>query len=230
MDNVIEVKGKDLEDALLKASEQLNTTKDNVHYEIIEETNKTLFSILTPKYVIIKANLIVASKKIENTEKVAFEPKTLSEEEKENVKKYIDTFLTELLNAMNIKYSFEIIFEENITKVNIQSEDAKIIIGYRGEVLEALQSILNLVVSDKAERNIKILLDIESYRERRRKTLEELAENVAQNVIRTGKSIALEPMNSHERKIIHINLQENEKVITTSVGEEPYRKVVVKLK
>lgn len=227
MGKEIEVKGKNLEEALLLAQKELNTTKENISYEIIEETNKTLFSILTPKYVIIKAKRIeeTIQNNVETSKKNNF-----SEEEKENITKLSLEFLKEFFNKIGVEYTADTTFEENILNINIKSKDAKILIGYRGEVLDALQNIVTISVSNSINANTKIQIDIENYREKRKKILEDLANKVAQNVIRTGKSISLEPMVAFERKIIHLALQDNNKIETMSVGEEPYRKIVIKLK
>lgn len=227
MGKEIEVKGKNLEEALLLAQKELNTTKENISYEIIEETNKTLFSILTPKYVIIKAKRIeeTIQNNVETSKKNNF-----SEEEKENITKLSLEFLKEFFDKIGVEYTADTTFEENILNINIKSKDAKILIGYRGEVLDALQNIVTISVSNSINANTKIQIDIENYREKRKKILEDLANKVAQNVIRTGKSISLEPMVAFERKIIHLALQDNNKIETMSVGEEPYRKIVIKLK
>ncbi len=231
MINEVEIKGKNLEEALTIAQKELKTTKENISYEIIEETNKTLFSILAPKYVIIKAKAIDNSKIEKQNNDLKINRKVeFNDLEKEEIKKISIDFLNSLFSSLKIEYNYTIDFNENMLKIEIKSKDAKILIGYRGEVLDALQSILTLVINNKMNSNIKIQLDIENYREKRKKILVDLANKVAQSVIRTGKSITLEPMVAYERKIIHLTLQENDKIETLSVGEEPYRKVVVKLK
>lgn len=109
-------------------------------------------------------------------------------------------------------------------------DEINYLIGYRGDTLEAFQNILSAVASKNIEGRVKVLLNIEGYREKREKALEELAEKIAKSVIKTGKTITLEPMSSYERKVIHSTLQNNEKVRTYSKGEEPYRRIVVSLK
>ena len=112
----------------------------------------------------------------------------------------------------------------------MQGEDVNHLIGYRGENINALQTILTAIANKNAMAKIRLYLDIAGYREKRVKTLEELAEKIARTVIRTGKPVTLEPMTAYERKIIHTKLQNHSKVETISKGEEPYRKVVIKLK
>ena len=103
-------------------------------------------------------------------------------------------------------------------------------IGYRGETLYAFQNILSAIASKGIDKKVRVILDIEGYKAKREKTLEELAEKVAKTVIKTRKSIKLEPMQAYERKIIHSKLQQNPKVKTESIGEEPNRRIVISLK
>ena len=104
------------------------------------------------------------------------------------------------------------------------------LIGYRGETLYALQNILSAIAGKGIQNKVRVILDIEGYKSKREKTLEDLADKVARTVIKTRKPVKLEPMQAYERKIIHSKLQQNSKVETTSVGEEPYRRIVVSLK
>ena len=231
----IEVKGKSVEDAVELAEKQLGTTKDNISYEVIEETNKTLFSILAPKYAIIKAKAIDDSKCKEvkeethaNIEKKPVE--ALTEEEKVKAKEAIDEFLTDFFKAMNIDFNYTMNFNENIVELNINGDNSGILIGYRGEILDSLQVILGLILNNKLMRSVKIQIDTENYREKRKAVLINLAHKMAGNVVRTGRNITLEPMAAYERKIIHTALQDNSKIETVSVGEEPYRKVMIKIK
>ena len=114
--------------------------------------------------------------------------------------------------------------------MDIQGEDVNYLIGYRGENINAFQTIVSSIANKNSTAKIRVYLDIAGYKEKREKTLEDLAEKIARTVIRTRKSIALEPMTAYERKIIHTKLQTHSKVETISKGEEPYRKVVIKLK
>ena len=125
---------------------------------------------------------------------------------------------------------YEIAMDDKGLNVSINNEKLGYLIGYRGETLYALQNILTSVASKGLEQKVRVILDIEGYKNKREKTLEELAEKVAKTVVKTRKSITLEPMQPYERKIIHSKLQDNPKVETFSVGEEPHRKIVVSLK
>ena len=115
-------------------------------------------------------------------------------------------------------------------EVNITGEDSGFLIGYRGDVLNALQTILSSVANKNLNTRIRVILDIENYRNKRKETLENLAVKVSKSVSRTGKSITLEPMGAYERKIIHSKLQDSKYVTTHSIGEEPNRKVVISKK
>ena len=120
--------------------------------------------------------------------------------------------------------------EENILTVNIEGDDMGVLIGKRGQTLDSLQYLVSLVVNKDMEGYIHVKADTENYRERRKKTLESLAKNIAYKVRRGRRPVTLEPMNPYERRIIHSALQNDRYVTTYSVGEEPYRKVVVTLK
>lgn len=233
MNNEIEIKGKDIEDAIKKAAEQLNTTKDNIEYKVIEESNKTLFSILAPKYAIISAKVIDENKcnvKRQTTEIKEREIVELTQEDKDIITVKINNFLNEFLGAMELQFTYNIEFDNDNVKILINGDNSGILIGYRGEILDALQTIINLSVNKQIEKHVRIQIDTEGYREKRKKTLESLAHRIADNVVKSRKDITLEPMVAYERKIIHSTLQNNSKVETRSIGEEPYRKVVIALK
>lgn len=237
----IEFKGKNVEDALSIAAKHFKTNIENIDYDIIEESNKTLFSILSPKYAIIKAKMIDESKVAEQKTETKTEYKKqqekeykiipLTQEQKGEIEKKINDFLEEFSNSLNIKIEKSISFDENdIVILKITGDEAGILIGYRGEILDSLQVILRLVTSNYIKKYVKIQLDIAGYREKRKETLEGLANRIAVNVVRNRKSVTLEPMVAYERKIIHNALQQNDKIETKSIGEEPYRRVVVSLK
>ena len=143
------------------------------------------------------------------------------------MKKFLNTFINEV---GNLDFNITENTEKRIIYVDINGDNSKILIGYRGEVLNAFQNILNSVVNRNLKGKIKLILNISNYREKREKSLDELAEKVSKTVLKTGKSITLEPMTAYERKIIHSKLQSNDKVETHSVGEEPYRRVVISKK
>ena len=142
------------------------------------------------------------------------------------------TFLKDVLHAMDIAAVVEAEYnaEEEALEINLIGEDMGVLIGKRGQTLDSLQYLVSLVVNKGTNGYIRVKVDTENYRERRKATLENLAKNIANKVVRTRRPVSLEPMNPYERRIIHSALQNNKYVTTHSEGEEPYRKVVVTLK
>ena len=129
---------------------------------------------------------------------------------------------------MNITLTNTIEEKDGRISVNMEGNDMGLLIGYRGETLEALQMLLGVVANKNADDYVRIDLDAENYREKRKETLKNLASKKAYEAVKYNKNITLEPMNAYERRIIHMALQENDKVTTYSIGEEPYRKIVIK--
>ena len=120
--------------------------------------------------------------------------------------------------------------EEKEMNINMEGTDMGILIGKRGQTLDSLQYLVSLVVNKKKDDYIRVKLDTENYRERRKETLETLAKNIAYKVKRTKRAVSLEPMNPYERRIIHAALQNDKYVVTRSDGEEPFRHVIISLK
>ena len=154
----------------------------------------------------------------------------LTEEEQEKAEKNIERFLEQLKTNLQENISYQIEKSEEAIKVSLNGEGLGFLIGYRGETLYAMQNIISSIAGKGIQNRIRVILDIEGYKEKREKDLQDLAEKIAGTVIRRKKAITLEPMTSYERKIIHSKLQENTKVETHSIGEEPNRKVVISLK
>lgn len=156
----------------------------------------------------------------------------LTDEKIDEIKKTAHDFLVDIFKAMEMDVDISEDYQKDtgILTVNMEGEDMGVLIGKRGQTLDSLQYLLSLVINKDVDGYIHVKADTENYRERRKKTLENLAKNIAFKVKRTRQPVALEPMNPYERRIIHSALQ-NEKFITTySEGEEPYRKVIVALK
>ncbi len=157
--------------------------------------------------------------------------KPVSPEDQERLKKVAENFLKELFDAMKIEVKVDCSFDEEYTlNINIEGDDMGLLIGKRGQTLDSVQYITSLVVNKGMDDYVRIKVDTEDYRERRKETLERLARNIAYKVKRTRRPVALEPMNPYERRIIHSALQNDRYVTTHSEGEEPYRKIVVTLK
>ena len=128
---------------------------------------------------------------------------------------------------MGLEVSVSAVMEDDVIKINLEGDNMGIVIGKRGDTLDSLQYLTSLVVNRNSDDYIKVSIDTENYREKRSEALVVLSDRLAAKVARTGKKFALEPMNPYERRIIHSNLQDNEDVTTFSVGQEPYRKVVI---
>ena len=232
MSKSIIAEGKTTAEAISNGLKMLNTSKENVNIKILEEHDKrSFFSILAPRVVKIEMSLKENRENEEENRKHIEKEVKINENELNLSKEKIDKFLDEFVkNFDDLSYDTNVDLENGFLKVNIDGNDSKILIGYRGEVLNALQVILNSVSNRASKEKTRIILNISDYREKREKSLEELADKISKTVIRTGKAITLEPMMAYERKIIHNRLQSSNKVKTYSIGEEPYRKVVISKK
>lgn len=289
----IEVTGRTIDDALTNACLKLETTSDNIEYEVIEKGSNGLFGIFNSKPTKIKARVKAGvssvddefskleakekksiddtikseikaeSKKevVKETEKAVKEetaPKAdnskvsatqavnASEEDleekvnnneprpvlsNEEIESRIRTFLGDMFSAMDIPVEVKITFdtEEECVNVELIGENMGLLIGKRGQTLDSIQYLTSLVLNKGKEKYVRIKVDTENYRQRRKDTLESLAKNIAYKVKRSRRSVALEPMNPYERRIIHSALQGDKFVSTKSEGEEPFRHVVVYL-
>ena len=208
----IEVSAKTLSDAITEACQKLEVTSHELEYEVIDEGSNGFLGIGS-KPAVIKARV-------------------KEEEKKVSVEDTAKNFLKDVFNAMNLAVVVNTQYDEeekNLT-IDLAGEDMGMLIGKRGQTLDSLQYLVSLVVNKESESYIRVKLDTENYRERRKETLENLAKNIAYKVKRTRRSVALEPMNPYERRIIHSALQDDKYVTTHSEGEEPFRKVVVTLK
>ncbi len=236
MAKTIIAEGKTSTEAIEKGLKELKVSKDKVEIKILEnEEKRSFFSILAPRVVKVELTLKEdANNKKGKTDykedKETYQKEksvvALSQEELAKVKENLTIFLEEFSKIMpSIQY--EIHSDEEYVYVTLNGEEAGKLIGYRGETLNAMQTILSAIANKNVEGKARIILDIENYREKRQKALEELADKLARTVIRTGKQITLEPMSAYERKIIHNRMQGSQRVRTYSIGEEPYRKVVI---
>lgn len=226
MANIYE--GKTTNEAIEKGLKELNVSRKQVDVKILEsEDKRSFFNILTPR--VVKVELIVKEETVKKTEKkekieVSKETETKAEE---NIKQFLDQFISTLPTK---DLTYEIDVDKNDLLININGEDTGYLIGYRGNVLNSLQVILNNIANKGINERVRVLLNIGGYKEKREKDLKDLADKIAGTVIKKRKSITLEPMTSYERKIIHSKLQENSRVDTHSIGEEPNRRIVVSLK
>ena len=232
MEKTIISEGRTTNEAIEKGLKQLRVSKDRVEIKILEnEEKRNFFSILAPR--VVKVEMKLKEDKKEKKEKKEIKPKKvieLTKEEKQIAKENIKKFMDEILVQLPENTVYNISESELGINVEITNSNLGFLIGYRGETLYAMQNILSAIAGKSIEKKVRVILDIEGYKEKREKTLEELAEKVAKTVIRTRKPIKLEPMQAYERKIIHSKLQQNDKVETESIGEEPNRRIIIKLK
>lgn len=203
----IEISAKTVDEAITEALVKLGTTSDRIEYEIVEKGNNGFLGI-GRKDAVIKVR------------------------KKYSVNDDIKDFLNKVFEAMDLKVEIVMTAEENsnVINVDLKGDDMGVLIGKRGQTLDSLQYLTNLAVNKNAESFVKVKIDTEDYRKRRRETLENLAKNIAYKVKRTKRPVSLEPMNPYERRVIHSALQADRYVETHSEGEEPFRKVVVTLK
>lgn len=226
--------GKTTNEAIENGLKELKVSKKNVDIRVIEsEEKRSFFSILAPRVVKVELTVKEDSEQVEIKENKEIKPKKeikLSDEEQEKAKGNLEVFLEEFIKNLPETTKYNIEKSENYINISLSGNDLGYLIGYRGETLYAMQNILSAIAGKDIQNKVRVILDVQGYKEKREKTLEELAEKVAKTVIRTKKSIKLEPMKAYERKIIHSKLQQNPKVETTSIGEEPYRRIIVSLK
>lgn len=230
MAKVAEGIGKNYEEAVSDALNKVGLSKDQVSIELIEEPKKRFFSILEHKQIKVRVTEVEQVKEEVKSVEKTHEVKEVPAEAVEEAEKTVRRFLGEYFEKMGVNLEVATKYENGLLKFDITGEKAGVIIGYRGESLEALRLLASTIANRKKENYVKIVLDVEGYRKKREKTLEELAIKVAHTVVSKRKSITLEPMVPSERRIIHTTLQNNPKVKTASIGQEPYRKVVISLK
>ena len=205
--DMITVSAKTVDDVITKALIELETTSDKLVYEVVDKGSAGFLGI-GAKPAIIRAR-----------KEVTLEDKAVG-------------FLKQVFEAMSLPVEIQVSYndEEKEMSINLVGEDMGILIGKRGQTLDSLQYLVGMVVNKGSEGYIRVKLDTENYRSRRKETLETLAKNIAYKVKRTKRSVSLEPMNPYERRIIHAALQNDKYVTTRSEGEEPFRHVVIALK
>lgn len=203
----VEISAKTVNDAITEACKNFSVPSDKLEYEVVEEGTSGFLGI-GAKPAVIKA-------RVKNTLE-------------DNVKE----FLNKVFEAMNMVVVVDVKYneEENTVDIDLSGDEMGVLIGKRGQTLDSLQYLVSLVVNKETEEYVRVKVDTENYRERRKETLENLAKNIAYKVKRTKRSVSLEPMNPYERRIIHYALQNDRYVTTHSEGEEPFRRVVVTLK
>ena len=227
MSKSIIAEGKTTSEAIANGLKMLNTSKEKVNIKVLENHDKrSFFSILAPRIVKVEMTL----KENEELESTRYKEKEIkvNKDELNLGKQKVDEFLSEFSkNFKDLTYKTELDLDNGFIRIIIDGEDSKALIGYRGEVLNSLQVILNSIANKDSKEKVRLTLNIGNYREKREKSLEALADKIAKTVLKTGKCVTLEPMMAYERKIIHNRLQSSNTVKTYSIGEEPHRRVVI---
>ena len=203
----IEVSAKTVSDAITEACQKLTVTSDKLEYEVVDEGSSGFLGIGS-KPAVIKARV---KSSVEDTAK---------------------DFLKDVFEAMDLTVVVNVKYDENenYMEIDLSGDEMGVLIGKRGQTLDSLQYLVSLVVNKNVENYIRVKVDTENYRQRRKETLENLAKNISYKVKRTKRPVSLEPMNPYERRIIHSALQNDKYVTTHSEGDEPFRHVVVVLK
>lgn len=202
----IEKKGKSVDEAIKAALDELSCDIDDVIIEVIEEPSKGLLG-LVKKPAIVKVSV--------------------REKPEEDVREALE----DLLNKMKLDYRINNVeWEEGRVRINITGKDMGLLIGRKGETLNAVQFILGLIVNRNREEKVRVVLDVEDYRKKREESLEALALRLSDRVKKTRKNVVMRPMSSQERRIVHTALQGDPQISTYSLGDEPNRKVVISLK
>lgn len=203
----IEVSAKTVSDAITEACQKLTVTSDKLEYEVVEEGSSGFLGIGS-KPAVIKARV------------------------KSSVEDTARDFLNEVFRAMDLAVVVDVKYDEadSSMEVDLSGDEMGVLIGKRGQTLDSLQYLVSLVVNKNVENYIRVKVDTENYRQRRKETLENLAKNISYKVKRTKRPVSLEPMNPYERRIIHSALQNDKYVTTHSEGDEPFRHVVVVLR
>lgn len=204
---VIEITGKTVEEAIENALLELKVERDKVEIEVLDSGNKGFLNFIGVRPAKIKVKV------------------------KRDYIKEANIFLINILQCMKVEAEIKIKENNNVIKIYLTGPDMGILIGYRGETLDAIQYLISLVINKDHDIEYKrVILDTENYRLKREETLKRLARKMAEKVRKTGRTVKLEPMNPYERRIIHSSLQSDFYVNTYSEGQEPFRRVVVDLK
>lgn len=237
----IEKTGKTVQDAIAAALAELQISEDEVEITVIDQGKEGVFLGLGAKPAVVRvakreaaevaamAAATAVAEEQENAEPAQeARPRVINDEVVEKAKK----FLQEVFSAMKIEVAMEkfVNTQDGSVVIRLHGDDMGILIGKHGQTLDSLQYLTNLVANKEEKDWTRIIIDVEDYRDRRVETLTRLAKRLADRVRREGEPVALEPMNPHERKIVHLALQNDRRIVTHSEGEEPNRYVVIQLK
>ncbi|MEK5059957.1 MULTISPECIES: RNA-binding cell elongation regulator Jag/EloR [unclassified Paenibacillus] len=224
--------GKTIEDAVMKGLTELGVSRESVTLNVLEQPSRGFLGLIGVKPAKVELTLIPKRKSesvVTEPDRIQISSLTESISSVSEADPYYEAseFIKEVAAGMGLEVDIDIKKNRDGKIFNITGDNLGLIIGRRGQTLDALQYLANIVANKHSTSFVRIVLDAENFRQRRRKTLEELAERLALQVIRTGKEVILEPMSSQERKVIHAKLQHHRQIKTYSKGEEPNRRVVI---
>ncbi|QSX07576.1 protein jag [Alkalibacter rhizosphaerae] len=245
--------GRTVEEAIEKALKELQATNDQVNKKILEMPSKGIMGIFGVKNAKVEVSMIEDTAKDADLKVPAKEewksgpekpvkdmkadvkeekvlPKGQGPETPGTIEEKAEHFLGDIFEKFGIVATCTTVLDQRHLSITLEGEDMGILIGRRGQTLDAIQYLTSLVVNKATDEYVRVVIDTENYREKREATLKDLAHKLAKKVERTRKKVVLEPMNPYERRIIHATLQNHKRIYTYSEGEEPFRKVVIDLK
>ena len=233
-----EITAKTVDEAITKACLEFETSSDNLEIQVVQEGTSGFLGFIGSKPAVIKVRKKVQEEEFDILKELAKEaqpkpeprkPVVRTEEQVQQMKQDAEKFLTGVFGAMELPVEITMNYDKtaDCLEIDFAGEDMGILIGKRGQTLDSLQYLTSLVVNKEQQDYVRVKVDTENYRSRRKDTLENLAKNIAFKVRKTRKPVVLEPMNPYERRIIHSAMQGNKYVETYSEGNEPYRHVVV---
>lgn len=225
MIKVSEKIGKTIDEAIAAALKELNVSRDEVQIEVLEEPTKGFLGLIGGKPAKVRVSF---EEKSPTSLVQEIEPKGKAKSDISKSIEVVEKFLFDIAQSMGLEVKLNSVQrDDNTLEVNFSGAELGILIGRRGDTLDALQYLTNLVVNKNQEKRIRLILDVEGYRKKRESTLQNLAYRLEEKVKRRGQEVILEPMNPQERRVIHTALQNSKFVSTHSFGEEPFRKVVI---
>ena len=231
-----EFSGKTVDDAITEACQEFTVTSDRLDYEVIDKGSSGFLGLGT-KPALIKARILDENSKKEESSATKESVSEKKEDKKESAAPAVKAetandpkeFLDKVFKAMKLDVNVKVEQIGNDMNIELSGDEMGVLIGKRGQTLDSLQYLTSLVVNKGSNEYIRVKVDTENYRKRRKDTLENLAKNLAYKVKRTKRPVTLEPMNTYERRVIHSALQNDKYVSTHSEGEEPFRRVVITL-
>lgn len=215
----VTAKGKTVEEAIQNALDELGTTAENVTTKVIDIPSSGIMGMFGSRFAKVEVTM--------HEDDDDYEEVVVAEEDDSEVIALCESFLSDVFNAMEVDVELCSEYKDDMLFVELKCEETGVLIGRRGQTLDALQYLTSLAVNKSTDEYTRISLDVANYREKRKNALQDLADRIAQKVQRTRSKYVLEPMNPYERRIIHSALQNYDNITTYSEGEDPYRHIVI---